>query len=546
MSSSSDKDKSSTRAPSPWPPSTSLLEHIAYAGALDELSNAPPIRQHTASQGRSPSVYPRHRNDSDHEDRTRKPFLYLLYQSGMHGPQNGFRLLVGEAGICPADAGNALLARGEITRGTHELVHLKANGDVDVVPNVEDEEPGCGAVTSRIVDILTQSEAVAPVPLIEGAVSRKIRQEACYPRSVGKKPGPLSTAPLTGAGLLLRLAEEGSGRIRSVLLVKQDTSPKESEKFVLEMMKDRTEPCLAVCEAGRRWVYEGHTDAPAEACDRGFRLYSTSTAAPKTAATARMGPPPMVITARAPFESPVAVDLAAVVRVEVMRDGATKLEGTPVCETVEAAEVPLARMTEDVAEVVCVTLDELLISAEDAESVKVVSAGGLVSLLVACSLEDGAESVIDTTVVCETVVSVTEGEVVSVTTDVAVAVATAVMDSWRLTKAGELATGVASRTAETAKKRVEARIANVQTDRRECALKDEVWAGVLSKSEAVNECAGKRASGPLSGEPCLKRGVLKLEVGRLLSSWPSESKPRRDPSRSSPPRGPKIFAAAAI
>ncbi|KAL1727513.1 hypothetical protein EV714DRAFT_217108 [Schizophyllum commune] len=543
MSSSSDNDNSSARPPSPWPPSTSLLKHIAHAGALDELSNAPSIRQQIATQGHSPSVYPRHRDDSDPEDRTRKPFLYLLYQSGMHGPQNGFRLLVGEAGICPADAENALLARGEITPETHELVYLKANGDIDVVPNIEDGEPGCGAATSRIVDILTQYEAVAPIPLIEGALSRKIRQEACYPRSVGKKPGPLSTAPLTGAGLLLRLAEEGSGRVRGVLLVKQDTSPEESEKFVLEMMKDRTEPCMVVCEAGRSWVYEGHTDAPAEVrC----RLHSTSIAAPKAPASAITGPLPMVIMARAPFESPVAVDLAAVVRVEVMRDGATKLEGTPVCETVEAAEVSLTRIAEDVAEVVWATLDELLLSIEDTESLDV-SAGGLASLLeVACSLEDGAESVIDTTVVCETVVSVTEGEVVSVTTDVAVAVATAVMDSWRLTKAGELAAGVASRTAETAKKRVEARIADVRTDRRECALEDEVSAGVLSKSEAVNECAGKRASGPLSGEPCLERGVLKLEVGRLLSSWPSESKPRRDPSRSSPPRGPKIFAVSAI
>ncbi|KAL1704672.1 hypothetical protein EV121DRAFT_205214 [Schizophyllum commune] len=545
MSSTSDSSGDS-RAPCPWPPSTSLLKHIAYAGALDELSDAPPVRQHIATQGRSPSVYPRHRDDSDPEDRTRKPFLYLLYQSGMQGPQNGFRLLVGEAGICPADAEDALLARGGITPETHELVHLKANGDIDVVPDVEDGEPGCGAATSRIVDILTQSEAITAVPLIEGAVSRKIRQEACYPRSVGKKPGPLSTAPLTGAGLLLRLAEEGMGRVRGVLLVKQDTSPEESEKFVLEMMRDRTEPCLVVCEAGRSWVYEGHTDAPAEACDVGFRPHSTSIAAPKAAATARTGPPPMFIMARAPFESPVAVDLAAVVRVEVMRDGATKLEGTAVCETVEAAEVSLARTAEDVAEVVCVTLDELLLSAEDTESLDV-SAGGLASLLVvACSLEDGAESVIDTTVACETVVSVTEGEVVSVTTDVAVAVATAVMDSWRLTKAGELAAGAARKTAETAKKRVEARIADVKMNRRECALEDEVWAGVLSKFEAGNECVGKRASGPLSGKPCLKRGALKLEVGRLLSSWPSESKQRRDPSRSSPPRGPKIFAAAAI
>lgn len=82
----------------------------------------------------------------------------------------------------------------------------------------------------------------------------------------------------------------------------------------------------------------------------------------------------MFFMARAPFESPVAVDLAAVVRVEVMRDGATKLEGTAVCETVEAAEVSLARIAEDVAEVVWATLDELLLSIEDTESVEVESA----------------------------------------------------------------------------------------------------------------------------------------------------------------------------
>ena len=83
----------------------------------------------------------------------------------------------------------------------------------------------------------------------------------------------------------------------------------------------------------------------------------------------------MFIMARAPFESPVAVDLAAVVRVEVMRGGATKLEGTPVCEIVEAAEVSLARIAEDVAEVACATLDELLLSIEDTESMEVESAG---------------------------------------------------------------------------------------------------------------------------------------------------------------------------
>ena len=82
----------------------------------------------------------------------------------------------------------------------------------------------------------------------------------------------------------------------------------------------------------------------------------------------------MFIMARAPFESPVTVDLAAVVRVEVMRGGATKLEGTPVCETVEAAEVSLARTAEDVAGVVWATLDELLLSIEDTESVEVESA----------------------------------------------------------------------------------------------------------------------------------------------------------------------------
>ena len=82
----------------------------------------------------------------------------------------------------------------------------------------------------------------------------------------------------------------------------------------------------------------------------------------------------MFFMIRAPFESPVAVDLAAVVRVEVMRGGETKLEGTPVCEIVEAAEVSLPRTAEDVAEVVWAMLDELLLSIDNAESVEVVSA----------------------------------------------------------------------------------------------------------------------------------------------------------------------------
>ncbi|KAI5896045.1 uncharacterized protein SCHCODRAFT_02613824 [Schizophyllum commune H4-8] len=264
MTSASDSSDDSTRPPSPWPPSTSLLKHIAYAGALDELPNAPSISQQIASQGRSPSVYPRHRNDSDPEDRTRKPFLYLLYQTGMHGPQNGFRLLVGEAGICPATAEKALLERGEITRETHELVYLESGRDIEVVPNVENGESGCGLATFKIIDILTHSEAIAAVPLTEGAVSRKIRQEACYPRSVGKKPGPLSTAPFAGTGLLLRLVDEGSEKVRGALLVKEGTGPEQIERFALHTMKERTGPRLVVCEGGKSWIYDGRTDAPVE------------------------------------------------------------------------------------------------------------------------------------------------------------------------------------------------------------------------------------------------------------------------------------------
>lgn len=68
-----------TSAPLP----ASVLQQIANEGPLDEISNAPgAVRLHIH---RHP-----HRNRSTGVLET--PMLFFVYQTGRHGPQNGFRL----------------------------------------------------------------------------------------------------------------------------------------------------------------------------------------------------------------------------------------------------------------------------------------------------------------------------------------------------------------------------------------------------------------------------------------------------------------------
>ncbi len=67
------------------PLSPAVLEQIAEAGALDEISNAPgSVRHHIYWHGKR-----------DKETNTLiRAMLFWVYQTTRHGPQNGYRLLL--------------------------------------------------------------------------------------------------------------------------------------------------------------------------------------------------------------------------------------------------------------------------------------------------------------------------------------------------------------------------------------------------------------------------------------------------------------------
>lgn len=72
-----------------YPLRTDLLMHIAQSGALDEIpSNA--VRHHVYYHGR-------HLRNACNI--LRQPMLFTVYQTGRHGPQNGFRLCLIQPGF---------------------------------------------------------------------------------------------------------------------------------------------------------------------------------------------------------------------------------------------------------------------------------------------------------------------------------------------------------------------------------------------------------------------------------------------------------------
>ena len=72
------------------PLSPIVLQQIATASALDEVSNIPgAVRHHIYWRGKR-----------DKADNTlRKSMLFFIYQTTHHGPQNGFRLCLVHAGF---------------------------------------------------------------------------------------------------------------------------------------------------------------------------------------------------------------------------------------------------------------------------------------------------------------------------------------------------------------------------------------------------------------------------------------------------------------
>lgn len=67
-----------------------LVKELACAGILDEISNI--------EDGEAIGRYVRHCGAMIGE-KTTKAFLFVVYQSGQHGPQNGFRLALVKEGV---------------------------------------------------------------------------------------------------------------------------------------------------------------------------------------------------------------------------------------------------------------------------------------------------------------------------------------------------------------------------------------------------------------------------------------------------------------
>ncbi|KAK0511830.1 hypothetical protein JMJ35_005680 [Cladonia borealis] len=77
------------------PLSPAVLQHIAEASALDEISNfSGAVRHHIYWFG--------NRNKTDNT--LRMPMLFFIYQTARHGPQNGFRLCLVHEGFHIASA----------------------------------------------------------------------------------------------------------------------------------------------------------------------------------------------------------------------------------------------------------------------------------------------------------------------------------------------------------------------------------------------------------------------------------------------------------
>ena len=265
--------------PDIWPPCTSLLTHIAYQGGLDEIPNAiqdDSLCRSLASSGRSPSQFLRPRGPYDPQDRTRVPFMFVLYQTGMHGPQNGFRLIVAENGIAPRSAADALDAMGPIRRDTAEMVFLGADDLVEVVADVHDGHHTSREVTRRIlsrIHSLGHCEWNLGVHHVAadgdpGCVARPIRESACYPLSTRKKGAAVSATSLTGRAMLLHVMPAGESRVcEGLILAKEGVSPEFIEQIWLGLEPDDSGGTSTVTifqPDGRIIVYEGISGSPVE------------------------------------------------------------------------------------------------------------------------------------------------------------------------------------------------------------------------------------------------------------------------------------------
>ncbi|KAL8779809.1 MAG: hypothetical protein Q9213_006767 [Squamulea squamosa] len=88
---------------------------LACSGALDEISNA--------EDGEAIERYVRYAALVREENRTRKGILFVVYQTGRHGPQNGFRLALVKEDVEVAVAVERL--KGEVVQDAAECIVIR-------------------------------------------------------------------------------------------------------------------------------------------------------------------------------------------------------------------------------------------------------------------------------------------------------------------------------------------------------------------------------------------------------------------------------------
>jgi hypothetical protein len=239
-----------------WPPCTSLLQHLAYSTTLGEVPNYPEHLSRTvASMGHSRSIFRFKKNDPrqylpDPNDLTQQDSFYCIYKGGLHGPQNGFRLVVAMAGVKPKFASEGLNGLGDIVRDTADLVCFTEDDGMEVVSSLDDGLEGANRVTARTVKIIsdiTDEDVVHTVGPDEGAIQKEV-QKAVYP--------PDKT---TGRGCLLILQPR-----KSVMLVKPGVVPERAAKaaFDAQVGRGSEETRFIIVEAAGTYIYSNVSDVP--------------------------------------------------------------------------------------------------------------------------------------------------------------------------------------------------------------------------------------------------------------------------------------------
>ena len=94
---------------------SALLKELACAGVLDEISNI--------EDGEAIGRYVRNAGAIGGGKRTQKPVFFVVYQTGRHGPQNGFRFALVKEGVTEESAVQQLKA--DVPQDAAEFVIVK-------------------------------------------------------------------------------------------------------------------------------------------------------------------------------------------------------------------------------------------------------------------------------------------------------------------------------------------------------------------------------------------------------------------------------------